>query len=195
MLTIGITGGIGSGKSTVCKVVETLAVPVFYADNEAKQLYFTDDEVAIAVKKLFGHAVDEHGRVMMNALAAEVFRNKEKLAALNQIVHPAVKRAFEKWKDQQKGKPYVIHEAAIMIETGSYKDCDHLILVSAPMELRIERAMKLYKLSREEVVARINRQWSDEEKRKHCDIELVNDGSELLLPQIIALHENFSRGV
>ena len=193
MLKIGITGGIGSGKTTVCKIFEVLRVPVFYADDAAKSVMNTDPELISALKSEFGNEIySDEGILDRKALASIVFNNKEALAKLNGLVHPAAIQAFEDWSRVQ-GSPYVIKEAAILFESGSYKDCDYTVLVYTPQDLRVRRVMERDGVTAEQVLTRIDKQMPEEQKRELADFEIVNDGKRPLLPQVLELHEYFLR--
>ena len=178
MLKIGITGGIGSGKTTVCKLFETLGIPVYYADERAKYLMQHEHFLIDQLKKNFGDEVYENGRLNRALLAEKVFNNKPKLELLNSIVHPAVYRDTERWVEEQKIKkpPYLIKEAALLIETCSYKSLDKLIMVTAPLEQRINRVSARDKISVEDVMARVRNQLPEDEKIKLADFIITNDG-------------------
>ena len=154
MLKIGITGGIGSGKSTISKIFEILGVPVFYADDEAKRLMEHDQVLIELIKTEFGDQAFIGNNLNKKHIAQLVFNNREKLEKLNALVHPAVYRAFEFWVAQQKS-PYVLKEAALLFESGSYIQNDYNILVSSPLVLRIARVIKRDEATEEEVLARI----------------------------------------
>ncbi|WP_207532254.1 dephospho-CoA kinase [Desertivirga arenae] len=192
MLRIGITGGIGSGKTTICKVFEIFGIPVFYADIAAKSVMQNDPLLVSAVKDLFGdEAYFESGELNRSYLAAKVFGDEKELKKLNSIVHPAVFRAFDLWSEQQKNVPYVLKEAALLYESNSYQDCSYTILVKSPLELKLKRVMQRDNVSGEEIRKRMARQWTDEEKEKLADIVLNNNETYFLLPEIIKLHQRF----
>lgn len=187
MLKVGITGGIGSGKSTACKVFTAIGIPVFYADTEAKQLMHTHPEIRRQLIDTFGEAVYLPDRTIdRKYLAGIVFSNANLLAKLNSIVHPAVRNAFEEWC-LTKNTPYVLHEAAILFETGFNKLMDKTIAVVADEEERIERVMKRDNIPSELVRERIRNQMSDAEKIKLADFVISNNEDELILPQIIEI--------
>lgn len=191
MLKIGVTGGIGSGKTTVCKVFEVLNVPVFYADDAAKSVMNSDVNLITALKAEFGDKIySQEGLLDRKALAALVFNNQQALKKLNSLVHPAAIQAFKDWTEWQ-ASPYVIKEAAILFESGSYKDCDYTVLVYTPEDLRIKRVLKRDGVTEEQVRARIEKQMPEEEKKKLADFTIVNDGKEALLPQVLKLHGYF----
>jgi len=189
MLKIGITGGIGSGKTTVCKVFQLQHIPVFYADTQAKIIMQTDLQLVADIKDAFGKDVYSPGGVLNRSmLAALVFSDEEKLKKLNSLVHPAVFKAFDKWVAQQEA-PYVMKEAALLFESGSYKDCDYTILVKAPQRLKIARIMERDKVSESDVLKRMSKQLSDEEKELRSDFIILNDEQQMLIPQVLDLHE------
>lgn len=189
MLKIGITGGIGSGKTTVCKVFELLGVPVYYADDEARKLL--DDNIVKegVIQKLGNQILDEKGKIERKKLAALVFNNKKKLEQLNAIIHPAVGIHFENWLKERSAHTYVLKEAAILFESGAYKQVDKVILVAAPTELKIKRVMQRDRITREQVMERIHNQMSDEEKISHSQHVINNDEHTLIIPQVVAIHQ------
>lgn len=190
---IGITGGIGSGKSFVCQLFEQKGIPVYYADERAKALYHENSSLKKNVIALFGEASYSGGVLNRAYIAEKVFANAELLNRLNALVHPIVKQDFETWLEQQKA-PYVIKEAAILIESGSYKTCDAVVLVKAPQKLRVQRVIKRDNLSEEEVVQRIKKQMTDEEKLPYADFVINNDESCNLQNEVDKLHLIFSEG-
>ncbi|WP_423149408.1 dephospho-CoA kinase [Rubrolithibacter danxiaensis] len=193
MLKIGITGGIGSGKTVVCRVFELLGIPVFYADTVAKEVMQTDSLLIRELIETFGpETYFPEGVLNRKYLANIVFRDEAELKKLNSLVHPAVFRAFDYWTEQQKNVPYVLKEAALLFESGSYKKCDYTILVTSPIQLRIKRIIDRDSISIEQVQERINKQMSDDEKKNRADCFIKNDEAELIIPQVLALHEKFS---
>jgi dephospho-CoA kinase len=192
MLKIGITGNIGSGKTTVSKIFEVLGVPVFYADDAAKKVMVDDPILIDALKKTFGtEAYSDDGTLNRKHIASIVFNNETELAKLNAIVHPAVFRAFDNWTARVKNAPYVMKEAALLFESTSYKMCDYSIMVTAPLELRIDRVMQRDGLKREEIESRDARQFPEEQKIQLADYVIRNDDTELVIPQVLALHQQF----
>lgn len=186
-LAIGITGGIGSGKSTVCEVFKLLGVPVFEADTVAGKLINSDSEIRNNLIQLYGNEIyNSDKKINRKKLANIIFNSDVELEKVNKVVHPAVRKEFMNWLKLQKTN-YIIHEAAILIESGFYKMMDFTILVSAPEEMRIERVMRRNNLTRENVISRMAKQWPDSEKRKFASLELVNDNKNLLIPQIIEI--------
>jgi dephospho-CoA kinase len=191
-LKVGVTGGIGSGKTTVCKVFELLGIPVFYADDVAKSIMHTDQVLKTAILNTFGErAYTKEGTLNRSYISSLVFNSKPELEKLNSLVHPAVFRAFDNWLLQQKDAPYVIKEAALLFESDSYKMCDESILVIAPTETKISRVKLRDGISDEDVKLRMNRQFSDEVKIKFADHILNNDEKQLIIPKIIQLHQQF----
>lgn len=192
MKVVGITGGIGSGKTTACKVFEQLGVPVYYADNRAKELMVNDPKLKERIVAAFGNEAYVNGRLDRAYLAGQVFNSKEKLSVLNGIVHPAVADDFDLWLERQNGADYVLKEAAILFESGAYQDVDISVLVIAPEQLRIERVIDRDGVTSEEVLRRMKNQWTQERKAKLADHILNNDGTELLIPQVLGLHRKFN---
>lgn len=188
MKTIGITGGIGSGKTTVANIFLALGIPVFFSDLEAARIVFNDDPVCKKIVKEFGREILGNGKIDRKKLAQIVFSDKEKLARLNSIVHPAVRSAFSTWAANHKSSPYLIQEAAILFETGIYKKLDYVILVSAPEGERIKRVMNRDQISKKEVIARMRNQWTDKKKKEMANTVIINDGRRMLLPQVLEIH-------
>jgi dephospho-CoA kinase len=192
MLKIGITGNIGSGKTTISKIFEVLEIPVFYADDGAKQVMVTDSVLIEAIKTSFGaEAYFDDGTLNRRHIASIVFNNEAELAKLNSLVHPAVFRAFDSWVGQVKNAPYVVKEAALLFESSSYKMCDYSIMITSPLELRIKRVMQRDSLTRTEVESRDARQFPEEKKIQLADYVIHNDDTELVIPQVLALHKQF----
>lgn len=192
MLKIGLTGNIGSGKTTVAKVFELLGIPVFYADDEAKRVMVTDAMLINSIKQSFGaQSYFDDDTLNRKHIAGIVFNNETELQKLNSLVHPAVFRAFDNWVKDIKGVPYVIKEAALLFESDSYKLCDRSLLVSAPLENRIARVMQRDGVSRAEVENREARQFSEERKKQMADDIIINDDHQLVIPQVLALHQQY----
>ncbi|MCY7408724.1 MAG: dephospho-CoA kinase [Chitinophagales bacterium] len=189
MLKIGITGGIGSGKSTVCKIFETLGIPVFYADEESKKILSTDVEVISEVKRIFGNEVFSNNIPDRKKISETVFNQPEKLKQLNSILHPAVIAKSETWFHSQKEKPYSIKEAALIYEIGAQAFLDKVIVVTAPEKIRIERIIKRDGITADEVQARLQNQMPEREKIAKADFIIVNDNEQLLIPQVLQIHE------
>lgn len=192
MLKIGITGNIGSGKTTVSKIFEILGVPVFYADDAAKQVMVTDDILIDGLKEAFGdEAYFDDGSLNRKYIAGIVFNDAVQLAKLNSLVHPAVFRAFDNWAAEISGVPYILKEAALLFESTSYMACDKNIMVTAPLELRIKRVMQRDNLTRDEILRREARQFPEEKKAGMADFVIRNDDTELVIPQVLKLHQQF----
>jgi len=189
LLRIGITGGIGSGKSTVAHVFEVLGIPVYYADKEAKKMMNEDEELKQQIVHHLGPLSYQDGLLNRKHLAEIVFGNKEKLELLNSIVHPATIRHGIRWMAQQEqlNAPYALKEAALIFESGSQEHLDYVIGVAAPLHLRIQRAMARDKVAREEVLHRMNNQISEEIKMRLCDFVIKNDEQQLVIVQVMAL--------
>lgn len=190
MLKIGLTGGIGSGKSTAAKIFEILNVPVYYADAASKRLYHTDAELMANLKKHFGEEIYNNKELNRVKLAQLVFSDAEKLTLLNSLVHPPTIRDAEAWIEQQT-TPYIIKEAALLFESGSVRSLDYVIGVQAPQHLRIKRAMDRDGVTRDEVLTRINRQMDEDIKMKLCDFHIQNGEQESVLLQVLELHRRF----
>lgn len=186
MRKIGLTGGIGSGKSTVARVFGLLGIPVYYADEASKRLYHTDPELMEALKLHFGGDIYLENRLNRPKLAAIVFNDPLKLELLNSLVHPRTIRDAAEWMQRQDA-PYLIKEAALLFETGSVAGLDLVIGVQAPRALRLQRAMQRDGSSREDVLARMDRQLDEGIKMKLCDFIIRNDEQEPVIAQVLAL--------
>lgn len=188
MLRIGLTGGIGSGKTTVARIFEVLGIPVYFADETTRRLMNEDPKVRAGILEHFGpKSYDENG-LNRHYLSSIVFNDPSKLELLNSLTHPFTIRHSSEWMKKQTS-PYVIKEAALLFESGAAENLDFIIGVYAPKELRINRVMKRDDVSREDVVKRMDRQMNEEEKMKRCDFVITNDEQQLLIPQVIKLHE------
>jgi len=170
---IGLTGGIGSGKTTIANYFLSLGIPVYIADEEAKKLLY-DQGVVNAVKEALGEEVLTNGLPDKKKLAEIVFNDKQKLALLNSIIHPKVQEHFYEWVQSHQNSNFVIKEAAILFESGSYKDCDKVILVTAPLDVRVKRVMARDNVTEDKVLERIANQWDDERKAKLSDYVITN---------------------
>jgi len=189
MLKIGITGGIGSGKTTVCKIFAHLNIPIYYADDRAKWLMKNDIDLKGKITKIIGPmAYHQDGELNRAHIGSIAFNNADILEQLNQAVHPAVFLDGENWFQEQKG-PYAIKEAALFYETGSYQFMDKMIVVSAPRELRIESVMERDKITREAVEARMDKQLPEAEKVNRADFVIYNDRIKMLIPQVMDIHQ------
>ncbi|WP_010227796.1 dephospho-CoA kinase [Gillisia marina] len=188
MKIIGLTGGMGSGKTTVANFFKEMGVPVYIADDAGKSLMNTNKEVKSKIISLFGEQAYKDGLLDRKYIANQVFNSPEKLEQLNQIVHPAVGLDFQQWMNNQDS-PYVLYEAAILFEKGGYKKCDLIILVTAPMDDRISRLQARDDSSVDEIEARIQHQWSDDKKRKLSNFEIINKNLSSTKKQVRNLHE------
>lgn len=190
-LKVGITGGIGSGKSLVCQIFKVLGIPVYHSDDRAKSLMTTDKDVVKKIYDNFGEdAYLPDGNLNREFLARTVFSDKKKRKKINSIVHPAVADDFQQWSMDHGKFPFVIKEAALLVDSGSYKSLDYLISVIAPMDLRIERVLKRDNhRTREQVESIINGQLDDQILISHSQFVISNDNKVLLLPQVIEIHE------
>lgn len=192
MLRIGITGCIGSGKSTVANIFRQLNIPVYVADDRAKWLMTNHAEIRKGLVALFGEqAYLPTGELNRTHISAEAFRNKELLAQLNALVHPVVIHDFDEWSKSHSRAPYVIKEAALMFESDSYLQLNAVITVTSPQELRIHRTMTRSGLSKQEVMARMQNQMPEDEKKSLSQYIIINDEVSALLPQVLQLHEQF----
>ena len=188
MLKIGITGGIGSGKSTVARVFEILGIPVYYADDAAKRLMQEDPELKKQIITLFGETAFIEGKLNRPWISEQVFGNPEKVNALNAVVHPATIRDAHDWMSRQH-TPYTLKEAALIFESGSEKELDYVIGVDAPLELRIQRVIERDHTTRDAILQRMKNQLDETAKMKRCDFIIHNDGNQMVIPQVIALHQ------
>ena len=190
MLRIGLTGGIGSGKTTVAKIFEALSIPVFYADDAAKQLMNTNEELKKSIIQNFGEATYKNGELDRKHLASIVFSNKEKLELLNSITHPLTIQNAEDWMKRQTS-PYIIKEAALLFESGTAERLDYVIGVYAPQHIRVKRVMDRDNMTTEEVMKRISRQIDEEMKMKLCNFVITNNEQALVIPQVLELDKKF----
>ncbi|HRH67221.1 MAG TPA: dephospho-CoA kinase, partial [Bacteroidia bacterium] len=190
-----VTGGIGSGKTIVCSVFRHLGIPVYDADTEAKLLYEKYPDLREAVRNQVSEEVfDGNGKLDRKKLADIVFLQPEKLKVLNGLVHPLVKKDFHAWLKNQQDVIYVVKEAAILFESGADADCDKIITVISPRDLRIQRVRDRDRKTKSEVESIIDRQMNDEEKIQRSDFVIRNDEKELVLPQVLSIHESLVKG-
>jgi len=189
MYIIGLTGGIGSGKTLVSKVFENLGIAVYNSDIEAKLLMNNDSDIINKFKMIFGFEIyDENNRLNKKKLADLIFNDKNKLNTVNSIVHPAVKKHFTNWVQMQKS-PYVIKETAILFESGIFKDVDKIITVTAPIELRISRLVIRDNSNKKDILERVNNQLNEDYKIKNSDYVIYNDNKQLIVPLILRIHQ------
>jgi dephospho-CoA kinase len=189
MKVIGITGGIGSGKSIVCLVFRKLGIPVYSADSAVHDLYDKHPELTEKIINEFSPDVtDKSGKINRKKLAEVVFTNEANLEKLNSLVHPVVMDDFRKWSEAQKGFPYLLKEAAILFESGSDEGCDKVITISAPAELRISRVRERDHKTKAEIELIMSRQMGEEERNAKADFIIFNDENQLIIPQILKIH-------
>ncbi|QCK13504.1 dephospho-CoA kinase [Mangrovivirga cuniculi] len=193
---IGVTGGIGAGKSTVCKIFSTLGVPVYDADSRAKSLLHTDMELKHKIIEAFGEeSYNEDGMPNRAYLAGQVFSDEGKTKRINSLVHPAVGRDFKNWVDQNNDHKYLIKEAALLFEAGSYKSLDYVIHVSVPKNERLNRVLiRDPERSKEQVLDIMDRQWGEGKKKKLADLVVYNDNKNSILQPVINLHDQLTLG-
>jgi dephospho-CoA kinase len=189
-LKIGLTGGIGSGKSTIANIFSIIGIPVFYADIAAKNVMNKDVALKGKIKETFGEAAYENDVLNRKYIADIVFNDPLKLEQLNAMVHPATIAAAQRWMMEQT-TPYVIKEAALFFESGSAEGLDYIIGVYAPQHIRIQRVMQRDKVTRKEILSRMNRQINEEMKMRLCDFVIVNDEQTMVIPQVLQLHQKF----
>jgi dephospho-CoA kinase len=189
MKKIGLTGGIGSGKSTVAEIFLRLGIPVFVSDRVAKELQEEDEKLVSEITGIFGKEIYSGNKLNRSELAAIVFADKKKLAQLNGVVHPAVARAFEKFCAENQHAKYVLKESAILFEIGDDKNLDGMIVVTAPDELRIHRVMQRDGIEKEAVLQRMKNQLSQEDKAAKANYLIVNDEQMLVIPQVLSISE------
>ncbi|PHN08412.1 dephospho-CoA kinase [Flavilitoribacter nigricans] len=189
MLRIGITGGIGSGKTTVCRIFASLGIPVYNADQRAKWLMSNDKELIEAIKSLFGpEAYYENGQLNRQHLSDIIFSEPKKREQLNAIVHPAVWQDGDRWNAEHPDAPYTLKEAALIFESGGHKHLNKVIVITAPEDLRITRVVRRDGVERAAVKARIAAQMPESEKVSRADFVIFNDGHQMLIPQVLQIH-------
>ncbi|WP_294674133.1 dephospho-CoA kinase [uncultured Fluviicola sp.] len=188
--TIGITGGIGSGKSMVAKVLQLMGYPVYSSDQRAKEIMQEDQELIAGLKELFGEEAYLDANLNRPYIAAQIFKDSSKRTAMNNLVHPAVRKDFQNWVSRQKSD-LLFQESALLFETGNYRSFDAVILVSAPEKVRMERVKERDQLTDEQVQSRFNAQMPEEEKMKLTGLVVQNDGNHLLVPQILEIIKKF----
>ena len=188
MVRVGLTGGIGSGKTLICKVFETLGIPVYYADLQAKKIMTTDPKINAKLTEYLGETVLKEGEPDREKIASIVFSNPNALNLLNSLIHPLVRNDFDIWSRARHESAYVIQEAAILFETGASKLLDYTIAITAPEDLRIKRVMDRDHIDRKNVLARIRNQIDETERNSMADAVIVNDDTVLVIPQVVELH-------
>jgi dephospho-CoA kinase len=193
MKVIGLTGGIGTGKTTIAKCFSLLGVPVFNSDTTAKKLY-DEKEIVSAVTEILGTTIlHENGKINKSKMAEIIFNDNEKLNLIHQLIHPLVRKKFQDFCASNYSAVYVIKEAAILFESGSYKDCTKILSVHSPLELRLERIKKRDGSTKEEILSRIEKQWSQEKISELSDIVILNDEKELIFPKILEINQKLNK--
>lgn len=190
MLKVGLTGSIGSGKSTIAGVFRVLGIPVYVADDEARKIMDLPDVIERIVAEFGSHFISPSGTIDRKALASEVFTDSTRLEKLNAIIHPMVKSHFSDWMDRQMNVPYILQEAAIMFESGFSVFFDKIIVVAAPVEERIARVIRRDAMSRQEVLDRMDKQWPEERKLERSDYVIFNSEHSQAIPQVLEIHEH-----
>lgn len=194
MLKIGLTGSIGSGKSTIAKVFASFGVPVYLTDLEAKKILDQPDVIKIVTGKFGADLIDESGIIDRKKLASKVFNDHDALQWLNSLIHPRVRKHFINWVEcHQDVYPYIMQESAIMLETGFSSYFDKIVVVTCPLEERINRVLSRDNMTREQLVERMENQWPEELKVRKADYIIANDDHTLAMPQIVKLHDEFLR--
>ena len=191
MIKVGLTGGIGSGKTTIANIFKQLGVPIYFSDNRAKYLMLNNQFLRESLISLFGDKVVVNGLLNRSYIASKVFSKPKELIKLNALVHPFVQKDFDDWSTSQCSV-YVIKEAAILFETGANKLLDKVVLVESPKDLKVSRVMLRDGMKNEEVLMRMSKQWSDDQKRTYADYIIYNDEENPLINQILKLHSIFS---
>lgn len=190
MIKVGLTGGIGSGKTTIARIFETLGIPVYYADDATKNLMNTNENLKTAIINSFGEDSYKNNELDRKYLAAIVFNDKQKLELLNSLTHPVTIKDAADWMGRQTS-PYIIKEAALLFESGAAENLDYVIGVHSPQHTRIKRVMERDGLPMEEIMKRINRQMDEEMKMKRCHFIISNNEQQLVIPQVLELHNKF----
>lgn len=192
---VGLTGGIGSGKSYVARIFQNLGIPIYEADLRARELSDSNPAIRKKIIDIFGDNAYQNEELNRNWIGGQVFSQVDLLEKLNQIIHPEVDSDFSKWCTENNEAPYIIKEAAILFETGSFRKMNYNILVTAPEWLRIERVGKRDLLITEEIRKRMENQWDDNEKLKLADFVIINDGKSLILPEVLNIHQKLTQNI
>ena len=192
-MKIGITGGMGSGKSFVCSIIENLGYPIFYSDKEAKWLMENNASLIAEMKKIVGNNAYTNNKINKEEIRKYIFDSAEKRKKINEIVHPAVAQHFDHWAQQFKSNSLLFNESALLIETGSYKRFDKIILITASQDVKIKRLIQRENVSKEEIRMRMNSQLSDEVKKDHADYIIENNETDFLLPKIFTIIDQLKK--
>ena len=195
MKKVGLTGNIGSGKTTISKFFKILNIPVFNSDLVSKQILIENQDIKFKIEDIFGSNSYDGKKLNTSYIAQIVFNDKETLKQLNQLIHPLVQQSFEHWSERNKNYPYLIKEAAILFESNSYKKLDKIICVTAPDELRIGRIIKRNGLSRTQVLQRMNNQMNQFKKAKLSDYVIKNDHQCLITTQVLDIHDDLLKNI
>lgn len=195
MMVLAVTGGIGSGKTHIVNMFASMGIPVYFTDDRAKGLYDSSGELLVALQSILGEDIVQDGRLRKDIMAARLFADKSLLAKVEGVVHPAVIKDFLKWKGEQKNVPFVIIESAIFLENPLLRPlADKVLVITSPIDLRIERVQRRSNLTREQILDRMDNQWSDSEREKWADYVIVSDEKRALLPQIIGIYKELEDG-
>ena len=194
MKVVGLTGGIGSGKSTVARIFQTLGIPVYNSDQRAKDLYSESSVLKSAMISNFGPDIYQEGKINRPKLAQIIFSDRAKLEVVNSLVHPLLEKDFLNWKSMQNSA-YVVREAAILVESGGYKNCDYVVVVTAPVDIRVSRVVQRDRSTREDVLQRMKSQLPEEEISKHAHFCIRNNGDESLIEQVCRIHSDILKGM
>ena len=192
MLKVGLTGSIGSGKSTIAGVFRVLGIPVYLADTEAKKIMDRPDVAQLVASEFGSQLIGSDGFIVRKALAEVVFKDASQLQKLNALIHPLVRAHFNEWCQGLTNVPYLIQEAAILYESGFYTQFDKVIVVAAPYEERISRVIKRDGMTREQVLDRMDKQWPEEKKLEKADFVIFNGDHSLAIPQVLEIHQAYS---
>lgn len=195
MIVLAVTGGIGSGKTHIVNMFASMGIPVYFTDDRAKGLYDSSGELLGALQSILGEDIVQDGKLRKDIMAARLFADKSLLAKVEGVVHPAVIKDFLKWKGEQKNVPFVIIESAIFLENPLLRPlADKVLVITSPIDLRIERVQRRSNLTREQILGRMDNQWSDSEREKWADYVIVSDEKRALLPQIITIYKELEDG-
>jgi dephospho-CoA kinase len=194
MITVGLSGGMGSGKTVISRIFHALGIPVFYADTATKELYDTHEGLRRSLTGLMGERIYQDGCLQRKRMASLIFSDENLLRKVNALIHPLVWQAFLQWAQQQQ-TPYVIQEAAILFESGMNEKMNYTIAVTAPEALRVTRIMQRDKLTEQEIKNRLQWQWPDEKRNAKAGFVIVNDDKQALLPQVLTIHENILKRI
>ena len=192
MHKVGVTGGIGSGKSTVCRIFQVLGIPVYFADDRARSLIVSDSRIREGYMRLFGPEVYVNGRLNRQLVAEKIFSDRSLLHEVNRLVHPVVREDFLQWVEQQEA-PYVIEEAAVLLESGGQENLDKVVTISAPESVRVRRVCERDGINPHKVRERMKSQWTDEQRRKAADYEIIADDRHRVIPRVLQIHNELKK--